>query len=122
MLPQRVLVFDIETIPDVAAGRRLLGLEGLSDQEVVRAMRTRRLQKTGASDFLAHPYHQIIAISVALRADDSLSIWSLGETNSDESKLLERFFDGIERFTPILVSWNGSGFDLPVIQIGRAHV
>ncbi|MDP7568420.1 MAG: 3'-5' exonuclease [Arenicellales bacterium] len=116
MLPQRVLVFDIETIPDVAAGRRLLGLEGLSDQEVVRAMRTRRLQKTGASDFLAHPYHQIIAISVALRADDSLSIWSLGETNSDESELLERFFDGIERFTPILVSWNGSGFDLPVIH------
>ena len=32
------------------------------------------------------------------------------------SELLERFFDGIEKFSPVLVSWNGSGFDLPVIH------
>ena len=27
-----------------------------------------------------------------------------------------RFFDGIEKFTPELVSWNGGGFDLPVLH------
>jgi hypothetical protein len=26
------------------------------------------------------------------------------------------FFDGIERYSPTLVSWNGSGFDLPVLH------
>ena len=29
-----VLAFDIETVPDVDAGRRLYGLEGLSDDQV----------------------------------------------------------------------------------------
>jgi len=45
MLPQSVLVFDIETIPDVALGRRLYGLESLADDDVVKAMRTLRVQK-----------------------------------------------------------------------------
>jgi 3'-5' exonuclease len=29
---------------------------------------------------------------------------------------VRRFFDGIERYSPTLVSWNGSGFDLPVLH------
>jgi len=32
------------------------------------------------------------------------------------SQLLDRFFSGLERYDPTLVSWNGSGFDLPVIH------
>ena len=35
---------------------------------------------------------------------------------SDEKEIIERFFDGIEKYTPDLVSWNGSGFDLPVLH------
>jgi predicted PolB exonuclease-like 3'-5' exonuclease len=30
--------------------------------------------------------------------------------------LIERFFDGLDKFTPDLVSWNGTGFDLPVLN------
>ena len=33
-----VLVFDIETIPDVELGRRSFGLEGLADAQVAKAM------------------------------------------------------------------------------------
>ena len=29
---------------------------------------------------------------------------------------MKRFFDGIERYSPTLVSWNGGGFDLPVMH------
>ena len=29
---------------------------------------------------------------------------------------MQRFFDGIERYSPDLVSWNGGGFDLPVLH------
>ena len=32
------LVFDIETVPDVALGRRLHGFAGLSDAAVAKAM------------------------------------------------------------------------------------
>ena len=33
-----------------------------------------------------------------------------------EAELVRRFFEGVERYTPTLVSWNGGGFDLPVLH------
>ena len=108
------LVFDIETVPDVALGRRLYGLEGLEDAAVAKAMFARRRQETGA-EFLSHEQQRIVAISCVLRNREQLAVWSLGEEHSSERELIERFFEGIERFSPELVSWNGSGFDLPVL-------
>ena len=110
-----VLVFDIETIPDLEAGRRLYDLEGLSDEDVGKAMAHLRQQKTG-SEFMPHHLHRIVAISVVLRARDELRVWSLGNAQSGEAELLRRFYDGVERFSPVLVSWNGGGFDLPVLH------
>jgi len=112
-MPQ--LVFDIETIPDVEYGRRLFGLEGLPDAAVAEAMFMRQRQRTG-SDFLPLPQQRVIAIACALRTREAVRVWSLGDPASGERELLERFFDGIERYTPDLVSWNGSGFDLPVMH------
>jgi 3'-5' exonuclease len=110
-----VLVFDIETVPDTQLGRRLHGLDGLSDADVARAMFTLRRQSQG-TDFLAHPQQRIVAISCVLRSREGLKVWSLGDPDSSEEELIRRFFDGLERFTPDLVSWNGGGFDLPVLQ------
>jgi 3'-5' exonuclease len=112
-MPQ--LIFDIETIPDVDYGRRLHGLKGLDDAAVAEAMFALQRQRSG-SDFLPLPQQRIVAIACALRTRDNLRVWSLGEPGSSEGELLERFFDGIERYTPDLVSWNGSGFDLPVMH------
>ncbi len=109
------LIFDIETVPDTELGRRLYELRGLDDAAVADAMFTRRRQETG-SDFLSHEQHRVVAISVVMRSRESLKIWSLGEEGSDEKHLIERFFDGLDRFTPDLVSWNGTGFDLPVLH------
>ena len=33
-----------------------------------------------------------------------------------EGEIIQRFFDGIEKYKPQLVSWNGGGFDLPVLH------
>jgi len=109
------LVFDIETVPDVALGRRLHGLAGLADEQVAKAMFALRRQRSGG-DFLAHEQHRIIAISCVLRSGEGLRVWSLGEPAAEERELIERFFDGIERFSPELISWNGAGFDLPVLH------
>jgi len=111
-----VFVFDIETVPDVESGRRFYGIDDLDDDNVARVMFHKRVAETGGSEFLRHPLHRIVAISVVLRTTDRFKVWSLGEPDSPEQELLQRFFDGIERFTPTLVSWNGSGFDLPVIH------
>jgi 3'-5' exonuclease len=108
------LVFDIETVPDVALGRRLYGLEGLPDEEVAKAMFALRRQDSGG-EFLPLEQHRVIAISCMLRSREGLKVWSLGDPTSPEAELIERFFDGIERFSPDLVSWNGCGFDLPVL-------
>jgi predicted PolB exonuclease-like 3'-5' exonuclease len=43
-------------------------------------------------------------------------VWSLGDAEASEAELVRRFFDGIEKFTPTLVSWNGGQFDLPVLH------
>ncbi len=112
-----VLVFDIETIPDVESGKRLYNLNGLSDKEAAEVMFTRRRQETdGSSDFIRHHLQKIVAISVLLSTSDQLNVWTLGNADSSEKVILERFFEGIEKYTPILVSWNGGGFDLPVIH------
>jgi predicted PolB exonuclease-like 3'-5' exonuclease len=108
------LVFDIETVPDVALGRRLYGLEGLSDEQVAKAMFALRRQGSGG-DFLPLEQHRVVAISCVLRSRDGLTVWSLGEPGTPEAELVQRFYDGIEKYSPDLVSWNGSGFDLPVL-------
>ena len=116
MLTGNTLVFDIETVPDTVTGSRIWGLMGIEDDDQVKAMRAKRLEKTGYTDFIAHHLHKIVAISAALRSSDGFKIWSIGDAGSSERELLERFFRGIEKFEPVLVSWNGGGFDLPVIH------
>ncbi|MDD9816811.1 MAG: 3'-5' exonuclease [Gammaproteobacteria bacterium] len=112
-----VLAFDIETIPDVELGRRLHGLEDAPDSDVAEILFSqRRQQSRGGSDFLSHPLHRVIAISMVLRNRDRLRLWSIGEPETPERELLLRFFEGIEQFKPDLVSWNGHGFDLPVLH------
>jgi predicted PolB exonuclease-like 3'-5' exonuclease len=110
-----VLVFDIETIPDVQLGRRALGLSGLDDAQVAKAMFTTARAHSG-SDFLPLEQHRVVAISCVLRARDQLRVWSLGDEAATESELIARFYEGIDRYTPDLVSWNGGGFDLPVLH------
>ena len=111
-----VFVFDIETVPDVDTGRRLYELGDLGDEDVARVMFQKRREQTGDSEFLRHHLHKVVAISAVLRLGDGLKVWSLGEPDADEAELVRRFFDGIEKYTPTLVSWNGSGFDLPVLH------
>ncbi len=109
------LVFDVETIPDIELGRRLHGLEGIEDGQVGQIMLAQRRQDTG-NEFLSLEQHRIVAISVALRSRDTFRLWTLGEAASGEAELITRFFEGIERYSPDLVSWNGTGFDLPVLH------
>jgi predicted PolB exonuclease-like 3'-5' exonuclease len=116
-----ILTFDLETVPDVSGLRRLLDLgPEMSDAAVAEAAFEARRQKTGGRDFLPHHQHRVLCISCALHTADGFRVFSLyGE---DEARNIQRFFDGIERYTPTLVSWNGGGFDLPVLNYrGLVH-
>ena len=110
------LVFDIETIPDVQGLRRLHELPAdLADAEVAEAAMALRRQSSG-SDFLPHYLQRVVAISCVLRARDKLAVWSLGEAEDGEALLIARFFELFDRYTPQVVSWNGGGFDFPVLH------
>lgn len=114
MIP--VLVFDIETIPDVA-GLRVLHDHpaSMTDAEVAEAAFAARREK-GGSDFLQHHLHRVAAISCVFRDDEGFRVRSLGTLEDPEPKLVNDFFRIIDKYTPQLVSWNGGGFDLPVLH------
>jgi len=110
-----VLAFDIETIPDCDGIRRILGLPAsLPDAEVAEVAFQRRRAQSG-NDFLPPHLHRVAVISCVLREGEGLKIFSLGEPEASEREAIQRFFDGIERYVPQLVSWNGGGFDLAVL-------
>jgi 3'-5' exonuclease len=110
-----ILVFDIETIPDVEAGRKLYDLGGLSDEDTAKALFALRRAKVG-HDFLPHHLQKVVAISLVMSSPNHIKVWSLGEEESDEKELISRFFTGLDKHVPTLVSWNGNGFDLPVLH------
>jgi len=115
MIREPILVFDIETVPDLEAGRKILGLDGLADDSVKAAMDSTRLQARG-HDFQPSHLHRVIAISIALRTEQRFEVLSLGTEQDGEAELVRQFFKGIDKYHPVLVSWNGSGFDLPVLH------
>ncbi len=120
------LVFDIETVPDADAARRLLGEPALGDIEARDALSAYFLEKTeGRNDFPRQPFHQVAAISYAHLIHEPgesgpelviRRIASGGTEASSEAELLEGFFGLIGQRAPRLVSFNGRGFDVPVLK------
>ena len=110
------LVFDIETIPDTDGLKKLLDLPPETSAEDVANIAFHKRRQQNGSEFLPHHQHRVVAISCALREGDSFRVWTLGAPDAPEQEIIQRFFDGIEKYTPNIVSWNGSGFDLPVLH------
>jgi predicted PolB exonuclease-like 3'-5' exonuclease len=112
-----VLVFDIESIPDVA-GLRALGSAPAehSDAQVYGAWAAER-KATGKSDFMPLHLQRVLCISAVFRNADGLKIHSfVDRDDASEGKVIQQFFNTVEKHAPQLVSWNGGGFDLPVLH------
>jgi len=120
------LIFDIQTVSDAEAARRLLGHPEFSDVEARDALSEYFLEKSeGKHDFPRTPFHQVVAISYAHlvgERDEHGEQWMLkriasgGTTESSEKELLEGFFNLIETRAPRLVSFNGRSFALSVLK------
>lgn len=115
-----VLVFDIETIPDIAGLRALHQLPDATDDQAVYAQVMAERAEAGQSDFLPHYLQRVLVISCVYRAADGLQVHSFVDLEpqgrSEEGKVIQTFFKTIEKRVPQLVSWNGGGFDLPVLH------
>ena len=84
-----VLVFDIETIPDVAGLRRVEGYpDSMSDAEVAAKAMAERAEKTG-SEFLPLFLQRVVAISCVIRRTTKegapqIKVGTLGNPDDDE--------------------------------------
>ena len=112
-----VLVFDIETIPDIAGLRQLHGHPADATDEQVHAAWVQARQDKGQSDFLPLYLQRILVISCVFRNAEGLRVHSFMDRDGhSEGKVIQTFFNAIEKHVPQLVSWNGGGFDLPVLH------
>lgn len=121
--PTPIIAFDIETLPDAAAIRAAgLADPGLDDHATIVQAQQRRAEASGGSDFLPIYCQRVLVISVAFRNDDELKVHSFVDRGGQEAKVVQDFFRAIDKHRPQLVSWNGGGFDLPVLHYrGLVH-
>lgn len=117
-----ILVFDIETVPDLDTGRRLYPeIATLGDDDALTALTVIREAEAGNS-FMRLPLHKIACLSFLWVSDEQFSLKSLSLDQMSEDKILTTFFRAFtKKPAPTLVSWNGAGFDLPVLLYRALH-
>jgi predicted PolB exonuclease-like 3'-5' exonuclease len=106
------MVWDLETVPDLHAVARIQGVDYESDEQARAVL---------GSGFPKHPLHRIACIGalIAAREDDGWRTVALGAPHigdRPEAELIRAFVDRIGKLDPQLVTFNGNGFDLPVLR------
>jgi predicted PolB exonuclease-like 3'-5' exonuclease len=112
MPEQSVIVWDLETVPDLAAAARMLDLGDASEADVREAL---------GSGFPKHPLHKIVCIGalIASRQAEGWRIDALGAPHigeRSEAELISAFVERVGQLRPQLITFNGHRFDLPVLR------
>ena len=126
--PRNFFVFDIETIPCIETARTFLNLGSeVSDEEVVAKLTAYHSQATGGqNEFFRQLFHKVVCISFIAGTIFPLkggkekytikTIRSGGRKGESEEEILREIFAYLNKHPSRLISFNGRGFDLPVLQ------
>ena len=114
MIEKAVVAFDIETIPDPEIGRRVYGLSGTDAEVITNMVHARRADTGGSTDYPQSPFHKIVCVCATIARHGRVEIRRI--PGDDERSILEAFYALVREIAPRLVTWNGGGFDLPVMR------
>jgi hypothetical protein len=115
------LIFDCESVPD----GQLLARTKYSDEPLTpeaaidRAQQEARAQSPSGSDFLPVTYHIPVAICVA-RVDATYRLEALRCLDAPHfrtAEMVRDFWKGVNHYKARLVTFNGRGFDLPLLEL-----
>ncbi|MBR8463431.1 3'-5' exonuclease [Campylobacter sp. faydin G-24] len=110
-----ICVFDCETIPDAELVRKIYGFNG--DDKTVSLQAFSAQKEVSGSEFLPIMFHKVVAIS-AVMADEYGKFLRVSTMEGDsEREIIAKFLKFINDYNPRLVSFNGRGFDLPMIMV-----
>jgi predicted PolB exonuclease-like 3'-5' exonuclease len=115
------LIFDTESVPDGRLIQRVKYPDEELDPEqaIARAQQEAREASLTGSDFLPVSFQLPIAICV-LRVADDFSIQALSCLGAPEfrpEEMVRQFWKGVCHYQPRLVTFNGRGFDLPLLEL-----
>ena len=111
-MTDHVIVWDLETAPDIAGYAAANSLTGKSEEVIREAL---------GNKFPKHIYHAIVCIGalVAHKERDHWVVDALGAPHvgeRPEKELIASFVERIAQLRPQLVTFNGNTFDLPVLR------
>ncbi len=113
-----ICIFDCETIPDADLIKKSFDTSLADDYQITQEALKQYEEEKGSS-FLPLPYHKVVALSAVI-ADEFgrfIKVGDFGEGRDDEESIIRHFFGFIEDKNPKLVSFNGRGFDMPMLLI-----
>lgn len=112
-MADQIIVFDLETVPDLNAFAAANHLSAQPDDEVRAAM---------GDGFPRLIFHKIVAIGALVASRSGRGAWSVDSLGAphigerSEAELIRAFVGRVDELKPRLVSFNGASFDLPVLR------
>ncbi|HEC26832.1 MAG TPA: hypothetical protein ENI67_05420 [Gammaproteobacteria bacterium] len=111
-----IMLLDIATIPDFELGTRLYNLHNLSEKDIFRVMSTKSREMDDKTEGLALHMQRVLAISVFFQDKESIKIWSVGDSKSNEVDLLKILERYANEYKPAVVTWCGDRSIFPVLN------
>ncbi len=110
-----ICIFDCETIPDAKLVKSVFNIDDGSDLEISQEA-LKRYEKDKGTTFLPIPFHQVVSISAVIATKEGEFIKVSSIDGDNEEQLIKSFLSFIDSQNPRLVSFNGRGFDLPMLM------
>lgn len=110
-------VFDIESIVDGHLLRDVKYHDKTADEAIALAEQDELTKSNGSSSFIPVTYHIPISIGILQLSSNFTAVNKAVLSGNNTKKIVSDFWALYHTAKPILVSFNGRGFDLPLLEL-----